>query len=72
MNVANQVGQLWAFVREIQKGDIVALPLKSKPAIAIGRVEGNYEYNEAVPQLKHIRQVIWLKIIPRSDYFGMR
>ena len=68
MQVVVQVGQLWAFIREIQKGDLVALPLKSKADIAIGRVEGDYEYKEVAPQLKHIRQVTWLRTIPKSEF----
>ena len=60
------VGQVWRFVREIQKGDLVALPLKTQSAIAIGKVEGEYEYKRLADNIKHIRHVKWLKTIPRS------
>jgi len=46
MQAANEVGQIWRFIREIQKGDLVALPLKTQSAISIGKVVGNYEYKE--------------------------
>jgi len=68
MQVASGVGQVWRFVREIQKGDIVALPLKTQSAIAIGKVEGEYEYRELADNIKHIRRVKWLKTIPRSAF----
>ncbi len=60
------VGQVWRFVREIQKGDLVALPLKTQSAIAIGKVEGEYEYKELASDIIHTRRVKWLKTIPRS------
>ena len=45
--IANEVGQVWRFAYDIQLGDLVALPLKTQSAIAIGKVEGPYEYKEA-------------------------
>lgn len=68
MQAANEVGQIWRFINEIQKGDLVALPLKTQSAIAIGRVEGNYEYVKLTDNIKHIRPVDWLKTIPRSAF----
>ena len=68
MEVANYVGQIWRFIHEIQKGDLVALPLKTQSAIAIGKIESNYEYKELANNIKHIRQVKWLKTIPRSSF----
>jgi restriction system protein len=46
MSIANEVGQLWRFVDGIKIGDIVVLPLKHRSAIAVGRINGNYEYNK--------------------------
>ena len=68
MQTANVVGQIWRFVREIQKDDLVALPLKTQSAIAIGKVVGDYEYKELTNNIKHIRRVKWLKTIPRSAF----
>lgn len=66
--VGNKVGQLWRFVRQIQPGDLVALPLKTQSAIAIGKVEGAYEYKQLTPNIKHIRRLKWLETIPRSKF----
>ena len=68
MHVARVVGQIWDFAKEIKRGDLVALPLKTQSSIAIGRIEGDYEYREISPEVKHIRKVKWLKIIPRSEF----
>lgn len=68
MRAINEVGQVWRFIREIQKGDLVALPLKTQSAIAIGKVEGDYEYRELTNIIKHFRRVKWLKTIPRSAF----
>jgi len=68
MKVVNEVGQIWRFIREIKKGDLVALPLKTQSAIAIGEIIGDYEYRELTPNIKHIRKVKWLKTIPRSSF----
>jgi restriction system protein len=68
LTVSNRVGQVWRFVKEIQKGDLVALPLKTQSMIAVGEVVGDYEYKELTPLIKHIRKVKWLKTIPRSEF----
>jgi len=68
MEFANYVGQIWRFIHEIQKGDLVALPLKTQSAIAIGEIISDYEYKEIANNIKHIRHVRWLKIIPRSSF----
>jgi restriction system protein len=68
MKAANEVGQVWRFVHDIKKGDLVALPLKTQPGIAIGKVVGEYEYNKDSSNAKHIRRVEWQKTIPRSDF----
>jgi predicted Mrr-cat superfamily restriction endonuclease len=42
MAVANMVGSIWRFIKEIKMGDLVALPLLSQnsKSIAIAKVEG--------------------------------
>ena len=40
--LANWAGQVDAFRFRMQVGDLVALPLKSSPAVAFGRVAGGY------------------------------
>jgi restriction system protein len=68
MRAARMIGQIWDFAREIKKGDIVALPLKSQSSIVLGRVEGDYEFREISPTVKHIRPVKWLRTVPRSEF----
>lgn len=67
--VSNWVGQLWSFVRSIQPRDLAVLPLKSRPAIAIARIEGDYQYRTDLGEgLHHTRPVKWLGEWPRSSF----
>ena len=65
---ANEVGEIWSFAHDIQKGDLAAVPLKGQSAIAIGEVKGDYEYTTIKENIKHVRQVKWLKKIPRGAF----
>src|ERR1700759_1668767 len=60
--------QLAAFRFGRGAGDLVPLPLRSAPAVAIGRLTGDYRYApEAVAALRHQRSVEWLaEAIPRD------
>jgi len=63
--IGNHAAQLWAFSKRIKKDDIIVLPLKTRSAIAIGEVAGDYQYLEG----RHIRKVKWLKEdIPRNVF----
>ena len=67
--MANEVGQIWTFMSRIKKGDLVAIPLKKRAVIAIGKVEDDwYEYKEITENVKHIRRVRWIKNIPRTAF----
>jgi restriction system protein len=68
MRAARMIGQMWDFANEIKKGDIIALPLKSQSSIVLGSLEGDYEFKEISPTIKHIRQVKWLRTVPRSEF----
>jgi len=69
MQAANEIGQIWRFMHEIKKDDLVALPLKKQSAIAIGKVlDDGYQYKQLAENVKHIRQVKWIKTIPRSAF----
>jgi restriction system protein len=61
-------GQIGAFCFGIQFGDLVALPLRSAPAVAVGRVTGEYRYApDAVAAVRHQRPVQWIaEDIPRD------
>lgn len=63
--LSNWTAQIWAFRERIQIDDLVVLPLKSRSAIALGRITGPYAYKLD----RHVRSVKWLKTdIPRSDF----
>jgi len=70
MAIANNAGQVWTFYHSIQKGDLVALPLKTQSAIAIGRFIGDYEHRTDLGEgTHHIRKVKWIrKDIPRTEF----
>jgi restriction system protein len=66
--LANWAGQLAAFRFRMQTGDLVALPLKSAPAVAFGHLTGGYQYvADAVEAMRHQRPVKWVSDgIPRD------
>lgn len=62
--------QLWAYRESIKVGDVVVLPLKTQPGqIAIGRIKGPYNYKSIMREMRHVREVAWLKsTFPRSTF----
>ncbi|HEX8640886.1 MAG TPA: restriction endonuclease [Allosphingosinicella sp.] len=61
--LSNWESQLWPFLQGIREGDLIALPLKTRGTIAVGRVTGTYE------KLRgdlHGRPVQWFADIPRE------
>ena len=67
--LSNFASQLYAFARRIAEGDLIAMPLRGKPQIAIGRVTGPYQYRTDVGGLYHTRPVEWLQEdIPRTAF----
>jgi len=63
--VMNNAAQLWSFAKRIEKGDLVALPLKTRSTIAIGKIVGDYQCLEG----RHVRKVKWIKEdIPRNAF----
>jgi restriction system protein len=67
--ISNWAGQIDAFTHRIKQGDLVALPLKTAPAVAFGRVTGGYSFDpEAPDQVRHQRSVQWIREdVPRSE-----
>jgi restriction system protein len=67
--ISNWAGQVWTFAKSIVVGDIVAMPLKSTPAIAFGRVVTGYTYVASTPDAPdhHRIGVTWLPQIQRSE-----
>ena len=67
--ISSHVGQIWAFGNRIEVGDLVAVPLKTQAAIAIGKIASEYQYRTDLGNdLLHTRQVEWVKTdIPRTN-----
>lgn len=68
--VKNHAGQIFNFQKSLEIGDIFALPLKTRPAIAFGKVAGEYEYLADNPEdARHSRKIDWIgEPIPRSAF----
>jgi len=59
-SIGNWIGQVWSFIKKIQEGDLVVLPLKPSSVVAIGEVTGAYQYENENPEgAKHVRSVDW-------------
>lgn len=62
----NFAAQLNQFRNTIAVGDLVVMPRKLTPGVAVGRVTGPYTYSDD-PALRHIRAVEWKRIdVPRT------
>jgi restriction system protein len=73
--LASELGQVWAFCREIEVGNLAVLPLHENPkkpvsAFAVGRVSGPYRYRTDLGNdIKHVRSVEWIgKPIPAASF----
>lgn len=68
--IQNWAGQIWAFVLGMKPGDLVAVPRKKKPAIALGEITGECTYTpKADVPYRHSRKVKWLaQDVPRSAF----
>lgn len=69
LQVSINSGQIWNFVKVIQKDDIVLVPYPQERKVLVGKVEGSYEYKEDWKdgcQYNHRRKVNWMKEINRD------
>ena len=67
--VINWESQIWPFIHEMKKGDLVALPFKSRSVILIGEVTGDYQYRPDLPlESRHTRPVKWKGEFPRTAF----
>jgi restriction system protein len=66
----NQASQVWRFKDSIALDDLVMLPLKTRPQVAVGRVKGPYAYRPDLADRDacHTRSVEWIKEIPRGAF----
>lgn len=68
--LGNWSGQLWRFLRIMEPGDIIVMPLKKvADTVAIGRIAGDYYYDAAQPEgFRHSRRVEWVRpAVSRSE-----
>lgn len=67
--IPNNAGQLFRFAHKMKPGDLVAYPSKRDKHIHLGRIEGDYRYDEKTePGYPHVRAVKWLKSVPRTAF----
>ena len=68
--ILNWTGQVWTFRSTISQNDHVVLPLKTRAAVAIGKVVGPYQYRTDIAEsVRHVRPVKWLRTdLPRSVF----
>jgi restriction system protein len=67
--IPNSAGQLFRFVHEMKRGDIVLYPSKRDRQVHFGRVEGPYKYDpDKEPGYPNLRPVIWLRALPRTHF----
>ena len=61
-------GQLYRFAHEMKVGDPIVLPVKPTKQIAIGKITGEYRFDNGHPSKQSIRNVEWLSIVPRTAF----
>ncbi len=67
--IRNHESQIWPLLSTIKNGDLVVLPLKTRPSILIGEVTDEYQYRQDIAEAPlHTRPVKWLKELPRSSF----
>ena len=69
-SIGSHCSQLTSFLLDIQEGDVVVLPLKTRPGlVALGRITGPYVYREVEGVQRHTRTADWIRAdVPRSDF----
>lgn len=70
-NVGKVAPQIWSFMYDIRKRDLVILPLKTQNSklIAVGQIIGDYKYGELNSEIKQFRPVKWFKKdVPRNEF----
>jgi restriction system protein len=61
--------ELFSFSRKIEIGDYVAMPVRDRSTIYIGRVIGDYQFKPDFPKdSRHTREVHWLDEYPRTAF----
>lgn len=60
-SIANSAGQVFRFLKEAKIGDYVVFPSKFNRKINIGKIIGDYEFDNNESEYPHFRKVKWLK-----------
>jgi restriction system protein len=64
----NWESQIWPFLNVMEEKDIIAMPLKFRPSIVFGLINGPYVYRKDFPEnSRHTREVNWINEIPRNQ-----
>jgi len=67
--IASHVNQLLDFVSTAAEGDLVVMPLSSRPAVAVAEIAGDYAYRPDLGGgMAHVRPVKWLRSGLSRDY----
>ena len=67
--LTNWESQIWPFAHVMAVGDLVVMPLKSRPAIEIGVVNGPYAYRPDWPEgSQHTRSIDWIAEVPKNKF----
>jgi predicted Mrr-cat superfamily restriction endonuclease len=68
--VLNWVSQVWPFAHEMRKSDMVVVPLKSQPAIYMGEIAGDYQFEAKGPNpYYHWRSARCIgEAVPRASF----
>ena len=64
-----KAGQIFRFIHEMKKGDLVAYPSKRDRQIHLGRITGDYRFDPSLsPGYPNLRPVEWIKAVPRTVF----
>ena len=67
-SLASHASVLWAFKDTIRTGDLIVMPRKGQPTIAVGEMAGEYEYRPEFAETVHGRAVRWINSeVPRDS-----
>jgi restriction system protein len=65
----NYVSQLFSFAHRMKTGDLVAMPFRNRPQVALGQISGPYQYRTDLGDVHHTRPTKWMRTdIPRKSF----
>jgi restriction system protein len=65
----NYVSQLFSFAHRMVPGDLVAMPFRNQPQVAVGQIAGPYQYRTDLGDIHHTRPTKWIRTdIPRKNF----